>query len=84
VQKEFPAPSPHATGVELCREMRERETVVLEAAVRVASRELEALKVKQYYQERRLQMLNLDSPWERNGEGVMGGGGRKQGGELDF
>jgi len=48
---------------ELCTKLRESETKALIRTVEYLQREKEALDLKEYYQERRLKDLGLDSDW---------------------
>ena len=49
--------------VDVCNRIRASETVALEKTVAFLQREKEALDLKEYYQERRLKDLGLDSEW---------------------
>jgi len=50
-------------GPEVCKLLREAETKALTRTVEFLQREKEALDLKEYYQERRLKDLGLDSDW---------------------
>lgn len=50
-------------GPEICTRLRESETKSLTRTMEYLQREKEALDLKEYYQERRLKDLGLDSPW---------------------
>jgi [ribulose-bisphosphate carboxylase]-lysine N-methyltransferase len=50
-------------GPEVCAQVREAETKALTKTVEYLKREKEALDLKEYYQERRLKDLGLDSEW---------------------
>lgn len=50
-------------GPEVCKLLREGETKALSRTVDFLQREKEALDLKEYYQERRLKDLGLDSEW---------------------
>eukprot|EP00977_Amphora_coffeiformis_P000819 scaffold175_cov177-Amphora_coffeaeformis.AAC.21 len=50
-------------GPEVCKLLREAETKALTRTVEFLQREKEALDLKEYYQERRLKDLGLDSEW---------------------
>lgn len=50
-------------GPEICGRLRESETKALTRTMEYLQREKEALDLKEYYQERRLKDLGLDSPW---------------------
>lgn len=69
-----------------CAEIRDTERRALYQAIEYLQRESEALDLKEYYQERRLKDLGLDSPWdgdERNPD--VGWGARKPGdGGIDW
>jgi [ribulose-bisphosphate carboxylase]/[fructose-bisphosphate aldolase]-lysine N-methyltransferase len=47
----------------LCRQLRAAETSVLERLVTIMEQEKQGLHLKEYYQERRLKDLGLDSVW---------------------
>lgn len=50
-------------GPEICSKLRESETKALTRTIEYLQREKEALDLKEYYQERRLKDLGLDSTW---------------------
>ena len=50
-------------GPEVCSKLRESETKALRRTLEFLQREKEALDLKEYYQERRLKDLGLDSEW---------------------
>jgi [ribulose-bisphosphate carboxylase]/[fructose-bisphosphate aldolase]-lysine N-methyltransferase len=50
-------------GPVICSKLRESETKALTRTVEYLQREKEALDLKEYYQERRLKELGLDSTW---------------------
>ena len=50
-------------GPEVCTKLRESETRALTRTMEYLQREKEALDLKEYYQERRLKDLGLDSEW---------------------
>lgn len=50
-------------GPEVCTQIRESETRALTRTMEYLQREKEALDLKEYYQERRLKDLGLDSEW---------------------
>lgn len=56
-------------GPDVCQELRESETKALQLTIEYLSREKEALDLKEYYQERRLKDLGLDSVWTPEDEG---------------
>lgn len=47
----------------ICRRLRASETTVLERLITIMEQEKEGLHLKEYYQERRLKDLGLDSVW---------------------
>jgi [ribulose-bisphosphate carboxylase]-lysine N-methyltransferase len=50
-------------GPEICVQLREAETKALTKTMEFLRRERAALDLKEYYQERRLKDLGLDSDW---------------------
>lgn len=50
-------------GPEVCKQLRESESRALTRTLEYLQREKEALDLKEYYQERRLKDLGLDSEW---------------------
>jgi [ribulose-bisphosphate carboxylase]-lysine N-methyltransferase len=52
-------------GPEVCTKLRESETKALTKTLEFLLREKEALDLKEYYQERRLKDLGLDSDWSQ-------------------
>jgi [ribulose-bisphosphate carboxylase]-lysine N-methyltransferase len=50
-------------GPEICKQLRESESRALTRTLEYLQREKEALDLKEYYQERRLKDLGLDSEW---------------------
>mmetsp|Transcript_6293 Transcript_6293/g.9680 ORF Transcript_6293/g.9680 Transcript_6293/m.9680 type:complete len:526 (+) Transcript_6293:68-1645(+) len=50
-------------GPEMCKSLCEAETKALTKTIEYLKREKEALDLKEYYQERRLKSLGLDSEW---------------------
>jgi [ribulose-bisphosphate carboxylase]-lysine N-methyltransferase len=50
-------------GREICTKLRESETKAVKRTLEFLQREKEALDLKEYYQERRLKDLGLDSDW---------------------
>ena len=50
-------------GPEVCTKLRESETKALSRTLEFLQREKQALDLKEYYQERRLKDLGLDSEW---------------------
>ena len=50
-------------GPEICTKLRESESTALNRSLEFLLREKEALDLKEYYQERRLKDLGLDSEW---------------------
>jgi [ribulose-bisphosphate carboxylase]-lysine N-methyltransferase len=59
-------------GPEICTKLRESETKALTRTLEYLQREKEALDLKEYYQQRRLKDLGLDSDWST--EDDMGDG----------
>ena len=57
-------------GLEVCTKLRELETKALTRTIVYLQREKEALDLKEYYQERRLKDLGLDSAWTPEDEMV--------------
>jgi len=55
--------------VGLCAIVRESERKALSRTLQFLSREKEALDLKEYYQERRLKSMGLDSEWSPEGSG---------------
>jgi [ribulose-bisphosphate carboxylase]/[fructose-bisphosphate aldolase]-lysine N-methyltransferase len=51
-------------GREICSKLRESESKALKRTLEFMLREKEALDLKEYYQERRLKDLGLDSDWK--------------------
>jgi len=64
----------------LCTMVRESEREALDRTLVFAKQEAEALDLKEYYQERRLKSLGLDSEWSQEDDILGGGGGRVPGG----
>jgi len=58
-----PEPSEESPRTEVCKRLRESETRALKRTLEFMLREKEALDLKEYYQERRLKDLGLDSEW---------------------
>lgn len=58
-------------GPEVCTQIRESETRALTRTMEYLQREKEALDLKEYYQERRLKDLGLDSEWSPEDD-IMG------------
>merc|ERR1711871_922155 len=50
-------------GPEVCTKLQESETKALTRTLDFLNREKEALDLKEYYQERRLKEMGLDSEW---------------------
>lgn len=55
-------------GLPVCMQLREAETKALTKTMEFLRREREALDLKEYYQERRLKDLGLDSDWSQEDE----------------
>jgi len=59
-------------GPEVCTQLRQSETKALTRTLEYLEREKQALDLKEYYQERRLRDLGLDSEWSREDDMGMG------------
>ena len=59
-------------GPEVCTQLRESETKALKRTLEYLEREKQALDLKEYYQERRLKDLGLDSEWSPEDDMGMG------------
>lgn len=57
-------------GPEVCTQIRESEVRALTRTMEYLQREKEALDLKEYYQERRLKDLGLDSEWSPEDDGL--------------
>jgi [ribulose-bisphosphate carboxylase]-lysine N-methyltransferase len=71
----------------LCRTVRSLESKALTRMLEHMQREGEALDLKEYYQERRLRELGMDSEWDPDAMDSDVGWGQKRvpgGGDLDF
>jgi [ribulose-bisphosphate carboxylase]-lysine N-methyltransferase len=71
----------------LCYTVRSLESKVLTRMLEHMKRESEALDLKEYYQERRLRELGMDSEWDPDAMNSDVGWGQKRipgGGDLDF
>ena len=55
-------------GPEICTKLRNSERIALTRTIEYLQREKEALDLKEYYQERRLKDLGLDSTWSPEDE----------------
>lgn len=55
---------------EICTKLRESETKAVKRTLEFLLREKEALDLKEYYQERRLKDLGLDSEWSPEDDGI--------------
>eukprot|EP00956_Cyclotella_meneghiniana_P005656 scaffold7287_cov41-Cyclotella_meneghiniana.AAC.1 len=64
----------------LCAMVRDSERQALERTIVYVKQESEALDLKEYYQERRLKSLGLDSEWSPESDDVGFGGNRVPGG----
>eukprot|EP00523_Entomoneis_sp_CCMP467_P010393 CAMPEP_0168724102 /NCGR_PEP_ID=MMETSP0724-20121128/3462_1 /TAXON_ID=265536 /ORGANISM="Amphiprora sp., Strain CCMP467" /LENGTH=547 /DNA_ID=CAMNT_0008770839 /DNA_START=103 /DNA_END=1743 /DNA_ORIENTATION=- len=62
---------PDKEGPEICQRVRDSERAALDKTLSFLKREKEALDLKEYYQERRLKDLGLDSDWSPEDE-MMG------------
>jgi len=67
-------------NAKLCAMVRESERQALERTLIYMKQESEALDLKEYYQERRLKSLGLDSEWSPEDDDVGWGGTRVPGG----
>jgi [ribulose-bisphosphate carboxylase]-lysine N-methyltransferase len=67
-------------GPEVCNKIRESEMRALSRTMEYLQREKEALDLKEYYQERRLKDLGLDSEWSPEGDDIGFGKQRVPGG----
>lgn len=70
-------------GPDACTRLRESESIAISQTLEYLTREREALDLKEYYQERRLKDLGLDSGWSPEDDvesGVGLGQGRTPGG----
>lgn len=65
---------------QLCAMVRNSERQALERTCVYMKQEAEALDLKEYYQERRLKSLGLDSEWSPENDDVGWGGNRVPGG----
>jgi [ribulose-bisphosphate carboxylase]-lysine N-methyltransferase len=80
---EDPASEDSATlseNQQLCSIVRKSERQALERTMIYMKQESEALDLKEYYQERRLKSLGLDSEWSPENDDVGWGGNRVPGG----
>lgn len=66
--------------MQLCALVRESERQALERTLEYVKQEAEALDLKEYYQERRLKNLGLDSEWSPEDDDISFGGTRVPGG----
>jgi len=66
--------------LQLCALVRGSERQALERTLEYVTQEAEALDLKEYYQERRLKDLGLDSDWSPEDDDVSFGGTRVPGG----
>lgn len=64
----------------LCAIVRDSERQALERTMIYMKQESEALDLKEYYQERRLKSLGLDSEWSPESDDIGWGGNRVPGG----
>jgi [ribulose-bisphosphate carboxylase]/[fructose-bisphosphate aldolase]-lysine N-methyltransferase len=71
-------------GPEICTKLRELETTALQRTIAYLEREKQAVDLKEYYQQRRLRDLGLDSQWtpedDDGDDGLNFGQSRKPGG----
>lgn len=66
--------------MQLCALVRKSERQALERTLEYVKQEAEALDLKEYYQERRLKNLGLDSEWSPEDDDISFGGTRVPGG----
>jgi [ribulose-bisphosphate carboxylase]/[fructose-bisphosphate aldolase]-lysine N-methyltransferase len=73
-------------GSAICKQLRESETKALSRTIEYMQREKEALDLKEYYQERRLKDLGLDSAWspEDDADSDLNYGQRRAPGGADY
>ena len=71
-------------GPEICTRLRESERKALASTVKYLQREREALDLKEYYQQRRLKDLGLDSPWAPEDDPELGYGQTRTPGGADY
>jgi len=77
--------SPPSTPLEaMCETVRKAETPVLKGVLSYIEREMEGLDLKEYYQERRLKSLNLDSPWDPERDVTSDSMGDEDSGNWDW
>lgn len=81
-----PTTSNNSKHADVCQRLRESETSALQRLVEYLEREKEALDLKEYYQERRLKDLGLDSTWspEDNLDGDLSYGQTRLPGGADY
>lgn len=68
----------------MCETVRKAETPVLKGVLSYIEREMEGLDLKEYYQERRLKSLNLDSPWDPERDVTSDSMGDEDSGNWDW
>jgi [ribulose-bisphosphate carboxylase]/[fructose-bisphosphate aldolase]-lysine N-methyltransferase len=73
-------------GSAICKQLRDSETKALTRTIEYMQREKEALDLKEYYQERRLKDLGLDSAWspEDDADSDLNYGQRRAPGGADY
>ena len=71
-------------GPEVCTKLRELEIKALTRAMEYLQREKEALDLKEYYQERRLKDLGLDSVWTPEDDSDLSFGQTRAPGGADY
>ena len=71
--KDCPEDETGGSNSVLCAKLRESESKALQRTLEYMLREKEALDLKEYYQDRRLKDLGLDSDWSPEDDRVPGG-----------
>ncbi|GKY92847.1 hypothetical protein MPSEU_000254300 [Mayamaea pseudoterrestris] len=71
-------------GPEICTKIRQLERKALSGTMEYLLREKEALDLKEYYQQRRLKDLGLDSPWTPEDDPDIGYGQTRAPGSADY
>ena len=72
-------------GPEVCTKLREAETTALTRTMEYLERDKQALDLKEYYQERRLKDLGLDSDWNPDEDNdLLGYGQSRAPGGADY
>jgi [ribulose-bisphosphate carboxylase]-lysine N-methyltransferase len=71
-------------GPAICTTIRQLERKALSSTIEYLLREKEALDLKEYYQQRRLKDLGLDSPWSQEDDSEIGFGQTRTPGSADY